>query len=159
MKCRHCGSKVPAREEFCPSCGKYAKSTYFGISETRYKTIYAIYIFGSSFLFLGFLYANHIRLLTGSMGFRGLRRLFFHNLGQFIIISIVVFITCLILIILNRLHYSLWKFIYGIISAIVSPPLPEKHKTSSNNSPRLPTESDDRATGYGIPPAAISYVH
>lgn len=67
MKCRHCGSKVPAREEFCPSCGKYAKSTYFGISEARYKTIYAIYIFGSSFLFLGFLYANHIRLLTGSM--------------------------------------------------------------------------------------------
>lgn len=119
MKCRHCGTKMPAREEFCPSCGKYAKATYFGLSETRYKTIYAIYIFGSSLLFLGLLYANHNRLLTGSMAFCGQRRLFYHNLGQLIIISIPVIITCLILMFMNRLHYSFWKFLYGIFSAII----------------------------------------
>lgn len=119
MKCRHCGTKVPAREEFCPSCGKYTKSTYFGISETRYKTIYAIYIFGISLLLLGLLYTNYIRILTGPMAFRGLRRALNLDLTEFIIIAIVAIITCLIVMIWNRLHCSLWKITYGVISTLV----------------------------------------
>lgn len=44
---------------------------------------------------------------------------------------------------------------YGLM--FISPHTPEKYKTSDNNSPPLPTESDDPGTGCGIPPDGAAF--
>lgn len=119
MKCKHCGAKIPAREEFCPSCGKYAKSIHSGISETQNKFMYASYCFGVAILLLGILYTNFMRLFTSALLFRGLDLAQKRNLAEVAVISAVIIIICFIIMILKRLRFTLWKFIYGIISAAI----------------------------------------
>lgn len=119
MKCKYCGTKIPFREEFCPSCGKYAKSICIGISQAQYKTIYAVYCLGVSLLLLGFLYINHTRLFTGPLLFRGLARTQKRNLVEFAVISAVTIIICLIIMFLKCQRFSPWKFIYGLFSAFI----------------------------------------
>lgn len=119
MKCKYCGTKIPAREEFCPSCGKYAKSFHSGISETQNKINYASYCFGVSVLLLGILYTNFIRLFTNALLFRGFDRAQRRNLAEVAVISAITIIICLIIMFLKRLRFTLWKVIYGIISAAI----------------------------------------
>lgn len=119
MKCKYCDTKISAKEEFCPSCGKYIHSIYSGISQTRYKTIYAIYCLLISLLILGLHYINHTRLLTSPMGLLGFDRVNRRNLVEVGIISAIAIIVCLIIMIVKRLPFSLWKFLYGIISAAI----------------------------------------
>lgn len=119
MKCKYCGAKIPAKEEFCLSCGKYAKSIHSGISETQNKIMYASYCFGVSILLLGVLYNNFIRLFTDALLFRGFDRAQRRNLAEVAVISAVTLIICFIIMFLKRLRFSLWKVIYGIISAAI----------------------------------------
>lgn len=89
------------------------------ISQTRYKTIYAIYCLVTSLLILGLHYINHTRLLSGPRGFLGFDWAHRRNLVEVGIISAIAIIVCLVIMIAKRLPFSLWKFLYGIISAAI----------------------------------------
>ena len=89
------------------------------ISQTRYKTIYAIYSLTVSLIILGLHYINNIRLLTGVMGSIDFERAHICNLVQIGIISVIAIIVSSIIMYVKQLHFSPWKFLYGIISATI----------------------------------------
>ena len=88
------------------------------ISQTRYKMIYAVYSMVISLLILGLHYINHIRLEVGapSFGFDWAHRLSMVEVG---IISVIAIIISSIIMYVKQLHFSPWKFLYGIISATI----------------------------------------
>ena len=89
------------------------------LSQTKYKITYAVYSFGISLLLLGMYYVNFGRLFRGPLLFRGLGMSQERNLLEIGIISAVVVIVCFCRIVNKGIWISLWKYIYGIVSAAI----------------------------------------
>lgn len=76
------------------------------ISQTRYKTIYAVYSMVISLLILGLYYINQIRLLIGVMGSLDFERAHICNLVEVGIISVIaIFIANIAVTIVTLLAY------------------------------------------------------